>query len=200
MNRFLIGIVLIGLIFVFAQIMVKSSTDRIESMKYSVIKEFEGFEIRSYPEQIVASIELTAKSYEGASSSGFRTVASYIFGGNQRQEKIAMTSPVVMDFRENVEMSFIMPSGYTLSSLPKPNDQNVNLNLRKADTVAVIQFDGFASDKVIDNKIIELKRYLENENIQFDNEFSYMGYSPPYQMTGRRNEICVSVNFKNNEN
>lgn len=191
---------LIGLIFVFAQIVIKSSTDRIESMKYSVIKEFEGFEIRSYPEQIVASTQLSAKSYEEAARAGFRTVAGYIFGGNQSQEKIAMTSPVVMDLRESVEMSFIMPSGYTLSSLPKPNDQNVNLTLRRADTVAVIQFDGFASDKVIDNKINELKHYLQNENIQFDNEFSYMGYSPPYQMIGRRNEVCVSVKFKNNEN
>jgi hypothetical protein len=200
MNRFLTSIVLIGLIFVFAQIVIKSSTDRIESMKYSVIKEFEGFEIRSYPEQIVASTQLSAKSYEEAARAGFRTVAGYIFGGNQSQEKIAMTSPVVMDLRESVEMSFIMPSGYTLSSLPKPNDQNVNLTLRRADTVAVIQFDGFASDKVIDNKINELKHYLQNENIQFDNEFSYMGYSPPYQMIGRRNEVCVSVKFKNNEN
>lgn len=200
MNRFLIGIVLIGLIFVFAQIMIKSSTDRIESMKYSVIKEFEGFEIRSYPEQIVASTQLSANTYEGASSSGFRTIASYIFGGNQRQEKIAMTSPVVMDLRESVEMSFIMPSGYTLSSLPKPDDQSVNLTFRKADTVAVIQFDGFASDKVIDNKINELKRYLENENIECDSEFSFMGYSPPYQTIGRRNEVCVSVKINTNEN
>ena len=75
---------------------------------------------------------------------GFRALAGYIFGGNEKEGSIAMTGPVVM--KENntkiamtgpvtmsggdstMSMSFIMPSQYeSISDLPKPNNDNVKI-------------------------------------------------------------------------
>jgi hypothetical protein len=43
---------------------------------------------------------------------GFRRVASYIFGGNDKNESISMTAPVFMEMGNNTKMAFVMPKNY----------------------------------------------------------------------------------------
>ena len=59
---------------------------------YTVIKKIKNIEIREYKNLIYASY--TPKETERNNS--FRNVAGYIFGSNDKNEKIAMTSPVVI--------------------------------------------------------------------------------------------------------
>ena len=94
-----------------------------EEHDYQVLKVIDEIEIREYDEMIYASY--TPKS-ESDRSSSFRVIANYIFGGNTTNEKISMTSPVVMKPYDNYEMAFIMPNHYTLGSLPKPCDRWIN--------------------------------------------------------------------------
>jgi len=65
----------------------------IEEPKYSVVREYDGFEVREYAPYIVAEVVVPGPAEE-AGNQGFRILAGYIFGGNKGERKIAMTAPV----------------------------------------------------------------------------------------------------------
>ena len=66
----------------------------LETPQYKVVSEYDDFEIRHYSEMIIATTSVRS-DYKGATSSGFRRIANYIFGGNDKEMKIAMTGPVI---------------------------------------------------------------------------------------------------------
>ena len=65
----------------------------LETPQYEVTSEHDGFEVRCYSEMIIATTSVRS-DYRGSTSSGFRRIANYIFGGNDKEMKIAMTAPV----------------------------------------------------------------------------------------------------------
>jgi hypothetical protein len=145
----------------------------------------------------MATINSTAKSYKELSSPGFRQLAGYIFGGNRTKQKIAMTSPVHMDINDSVSsMSFVMPEGNTKDNLPEPNDTKIKISASTAEYVAAIRFGGFASDKKIEEYTEKLKSALIAQSYSFYGSFRFLGYNPPFQLWGRRNEIIVSIDYK----
>ena len=88
-----------------------------------------------------------------------------------------------------------MPSSYDMGSLPTPNDSGVILQKTSDEYVAVLKFKGYASDKDIKSYSEKLANLLTEKGITFTGNFRYLGYNPPYQFIGRRNEIIVSVNW-----
>jgi hypothetical protein len=173
------------------------STNKTEEQKNTLVKDYDDFEIRFYPSATLATINSTAKTYKELASPGFRNLAAYIFGGNSANQKIAMTAPVHMDINDSLsKMSFVMPSTYTTDNLPKPNDPKVNISKKDAEYVAVIKFGGFASDKDIQFYSEKLQTLLKENNIKSIGNFRLYGYNPPYQLVQRRNEIVVSVEWK----
>ena len=69
----------------------------LEEPEYEVLSEHEGFEVRKYSKSVQARI-LTPGNGWGGSSGGFRRIAGYIFGGNQSNQRIAMTAPVPVSY------------------------------------------------------------------------------------------------------
>ena len=59
--------------------------------------------------------------------------------------------------------------------------------------VAALEFTGFATDEILNEKFEELKKMLALKNLRFENKYSYLGYNPPYQMLNRRNEIIIKL-------
>ncbi len=90
-------------------------------------------------------------------------------------------------------MSFMVPAGMNMDSLPKPNDRRVYQEKVPGSKMAVVRFGGWSSDEKIEEKKQELIRVLQENNIPFEGPFLYMGYNPPYQLVGRRNEVAVRV-------
>ena len=104
---------------------------------YKVISEEGEIEIRQYGEMIVAETVVEG-SYGQTSGAAFSRLAGYIFGKNRAKQKIAMTAPVLQEsVSEKISMtapviqerkgnawimSFVMPEGYTLETLPVPLD------------------------------------------------------------------------------
>ena len=163
----------------------------------TVVRAYKDFEIRFYPSAVIATITSDAKTYNELSGPGFQKLAGYIFGGNEENMNIAMTSPVHMDVNDSVStMSFVMPSEYTEKTLPKPNDPGVNIINTEDEYVAAIRFGGFASDQ--DRKFYrdKLQSLLKENSITTVGHYRFLGYDPPYQMTDRRNEIVVAVQWK----
>jgi len=167
-----------------------------EIQSYRVIKTENDFEIRIYPPVIMASVTMKAKSYKELSSSGFKKLASFIFGANNSKANIAMTSPVHMDINnDQSSMSFIMPANYTRDNVPKPNDSDITIKTTDEDYVAAIQFGGFADDDKIKTYTAQLESALKANGIEYFGTYRYLGYNAPFQIVGRKNEIIVSVRW-----
>ena len=190
-----------GILFIVLFVLVQSymimATNRTEQQKYKVIQTEKEFEIRFYPSATFATIQSEAKTYKELSNPGFRQLAGYIFGGNEANKQISMTSPVHMDVNDTTSsMSFVMPSDYDPSNLPKPNNANVKISKSEDEYVAVLRFGGYANDKELKLNSAKLQKLLSEKGIKTYGHYRYLGYNPPYQIFGRRNEIIVSVEWK----
>jgi hypothetical protein len=193
------AIILLILFVVFQSFMILPST-KTEEQKYTVIQKGEDFEIRFYPAATIATISSGAKTYKELANPGFRKLAGYIFGGNETDTKISMTAPVHMDINDSLSsMSFVMPSGYDQTNLPKPNDSGVSIKTTGEEYVAALRFGGFASDKRLKKYSEKLKSLLESEGISTKGNYKYLGYNPPFRLVARRNEIVVSVVWEKNK-
>ena len=187
----------LGLVFIVFQSFRSLSAAKIENQKYRVVKVEEGFEIRFYPKATFATIQSSGSNYKQVASSGFRKLAGYIFGGNDQNKSIAMTAPVRMEMSDKGSaMSFVMPSKYNESNLPKPNDESIHIHQSTPQYVAVISFGGYANDEKINlhkDKILEI---LRERNIKVIGDYTFLGYNAPYQMIARTNEIAIPIEWK----
>ncbi|MFM9949750.1 MAG: SOUL family heme-binding protein, partial [Saprospiraceae bacterium] len=91
-------------------------------------------------------------------------------------------------------MAFVLPSAYNQSNLPKPNDSSVSIRASEPEFVAVIKFGGFASTDRINKHIAILQESLKEKGLSHHGNFRFLGYNPPYQLFGRRNEVIVALN------
>lgn len=167
-------------------------TQKTETPQYRVIRKLDKVEIREYPDLILASTNM-GDSYSGNSGRGFSTVAGYIFGANEKSEKISMTSPVVVDMADTMKMSFIMPSEYEMEDLPSPSNPKVELQRQSSRVLAVISFGGWANDEKLAEYREMLKAELEKHQISSKGYYMFMGYNPPYRLINRRNELAVEI-------
>ena len=166
----------------------------IETPNYKVIKTLGDVEIREYPQLILAQTKLGGSKFDSNGNRGFSTVAGYIFGGNQQQQKIAMTSPVIMNMSDtDASMSFVMPSQYQLSDLPVPNSSAVSLVTQGSMKLAVLRFVGYSSDEKIAKYAQILTQVLQEKNIQTKGSLLFMGYNAPWDVINRRNEVAFQI-------
>ena len=115
-----------------------------EEPAYELLQKYRGFEVRKYVDTIQARVSTDGMNY-GESARPFRRIAGYIFGGNERQQSIAMTAPVHMwESGEESLMAFTMPSEHKMRDLPKPNDSGVELLHVEGEVVAVLKFSGLS--------------------------------------------------------
>ncbi len=181
---------------VVSQIWSVVTTNRTERQPYEVIRKEKDFEIRHYPAATMATITSSASSYKELGSSGFRQLAGYIFGGNEANTQIAMTSPVHMDIdASSSTMSFVMPAEYDTTNLPKPNNAGVKIETSPEEYLAAITFGGFASDSDIKKYSEQLAKALKKADISHDGNFRFLGYNPPFQLVDRTNEIIVRIDW-----
>ncbi len=188
----------------------------IEEPKYRVIESSDAFELRVYNPKIIAEVEVSG-TLKQASNKGFKLIADYIFGNNtsrgtidkiDNSEKISMTAPVTMQAKsEKISMTapvtmeqsgkkwnmhFVMPSKYTLATLPKPNNPAVKIRQVEGAKYAVIRFSGFAGKTKADNKTAELKKWMNDRNINATGKPELARYNPPWTLPFmRRNEVMI---------
>lgn len=195
----IISVLLLASLLLFQLYLVLASYNS-ETQNYRVVFKGKLFEIRHYPAVVMATINSTAKTYQELGSSGFGKLAKYIFGGNESKLRIAMTSPVHMDINDyNSSMSFVMPSKYLQENLPKPINAEVMLETTTDEYVAVVAFGGFATEEDVKINTRKLERALKTASIAHYGSFRMLGYNPPFQLLGRKNEIIVNVEWDQKE-
>jgi effector-binding domain-containing protein len=180
----------------------------VEHPEYKVAKRIGNIEIRDYEPMIVAETEVTGERRE-AISKGFRIIADYIFGNNTESGKVAMTAPVTQQGSEKIAMTapvtqqgegrswrvrFIMPSKYTMETLPKPNNPAVALQEIPAKRFAAIRFSGMGREDSLKRHAKELNDFLSAENLTPISPPTYAFYNPPWTLPFlRRNEVLIEI-------
>jgi hypothetical protein len=190
-------IILVVSVVTMAQVYISKYSSRTEQHKYEVIKSYDKFEIRRYVPALFSSVILEKKGYKENSGEGFRILAGYIFGGNESNEKIAMTSPVSMELGDTSKMMFMVPESYQLENLPTPNNSKIVFEKKEEKIMAAIQFSGWADDEKIEKYKLILINELEKEKLLTNGKFTFLGYNAPFELTNRRNEVIVElINYK----
>ena len=180
----------------------------VEKPDYKVVQSIQNIEIRHYEPMIIAEVEVQGNRKE-AISNGFRLIADYIFGNNtvkrdiamtapvqqKESQKIAMTAPVQQKSKgNNWQISFIMPSEYSIKSLPLPNNDRVLLKEIQTKKFVVIEFSGTNSNENLTKHENELIKYIEANNIKITGPPKYAFYNAPWTLPFmRRNEVMFEI-------
>jgi len=176
---------------------VVSSNLNVENQKYRLVLSEAQFEIRFYPSATFAKIYSQGTDYKSVASSGFRKLAGYIFGGNEKGTSIAMTAPVRMELTDKGStMSFVMPEKYQESDLPKPNDSGVLIVKSSPQYVAAISFGGYADDEKIKENRELLQQLIQKRGLKITGEYTFLAYNAPYQFWSRKNEVIIPIEWK----
>ena len=169
----------------------------IEEPEYELLSEYEGFEIRRYSESVQARL-LTPSSGWSGSSGGFRRIVGYIFGGNETNQRIAMTAPVQMwDNDSGSMMSFTMPSKYSIKDLPSPIDKGVEIVEVDEYVVAVLPFSGLSRNSKARRLMAKLETLVQASGLTAEGApvlavYDNPGTTLPFM---RRNEIHLPLNW-----
>ena len=203
MNKWLISLLVIAAVFLVFQLVVSMTTSDIETPKYKVLKKYPRFELRQYESMMLATTNLGPASYDEKASEGFRTVASYIFGKNKSNEKIAMTAPVTaepqsselhMQNASKWRIHFVMPSQYTLANIPKPKNDAITLREVPSKFFLVHSYSGFNTLARVQVKTDEALAWATRKSLKVLSPPQLSRYDPPWTLpVFRRNEIMLEV-------
>lgn len=178
-----------------------------EQQPYDVVRSLDGFEVRRYPEHVVAETHVTA-DFEGAGNRAFRYLFGYINGDNVARQSIAMTSPVVQG-RSRIAMTspvvqsgsgeaftvaFVLPAAMTEATAPLPSRPEVQLRTVPPRLVAAARFTGRWTEGAYERQRAALLAGLADAGLTPVGDAWFARFDPPYTPWFlRRNEVLVEV-------
>lgn len=156
------------------------------------------FEVRQYAPRVHAETVLNAAPWKQSLDEGFNRLANYIFGGNSRQLKIAMTAPVMVTVgamdRATRSVAFKMPDSQPFETLPAPSDRQITLRRIPARRVAALGYSGRYGAEVPARQRQELLTYVRAAGLLPIGDVTFAGYDPPWTLPWlRRNEVQVEL-------
>lgn len=186
-----------------------------EEPRYDRAGEYEGFELRRYEPYIVAETVVSGEFGE-AGNEAFRILFRYISGENRKKTKIPMTAPVnqapVTESGEKIAMtapvaqrpqsetedayvfSFVMPSKYTLATLPEPKDPRIRLREIGPRLMAARTYSGSWSEERYRENETALLQALKEAGLKPVGVPVFARYNSPFALWFlRRNEVLVEV-------
>lgn len=189
----------------------------IEEPKYEVRISQAPFELRHYAPTLIAQT-LVEGDMDAASNKGFRLIADFIFGnnlaaGSEQAAKIAMTAPVTVEPQSSKiamtapvtiepqlgsaqqwRIHFVMPSQYTLATIPKPKNSAVTLHELPSKYFVVHRYSGFNTEARVQEKTDEALAWAKQQSLKVVGTPQLSRYDPPWTLPMfRRNEIMVEV-------
>lgn len=193
----------------FALFAASKPTHAIEEPAYEITGKIGAVELRQYAPYVVAEVLMTGTA-TAAGNKAFRILASYIFGRNRGERKLAMTAPVTQTAAPmklamtapviqsaapgGYLVQFVLPRGVTLDTAPEPIDQRIVLRQVPSMRVAVIRYSGFWSDANYNRHLAQLEETLRKAGVKWTGEPVYSRYNPPFTPWFlRRNEIWLQL-------
>ncbi|MGA9754591.1 MAG: heme-binding protein [Desulfobaccales bacterium] len=181
----------------------------LEEAKYKVLERAEDFELRQYEPRIEAET-LVEGDFKDVGNEGFRRLYDYISGKNRKQQTIPMTAPVSQEASsEKIPMTapvnqaqvggkwritFLMPSQYSMETLPQPLDPRVQLTKVPGLLMAALSYSGTWSRGRYEGKENRLKELIRQQGLKMVGDPVFARYNPPFMPWFlRRNEVLIPV-------
>ena len=203
-KKIFVAILLIVVVLVFGAAMIGPIMSNVEVPAYKILKKEQNIEIRQYPPLIIAEVK-TAGSRQASIGDGFRILADFIFGNNEGEKqlsmngpitqqegiKIAMTAPVQQEKTDTEwAISFIMPSKFSIDTIPNPINDRIKIIQIPSKRYAVITFSGRSTEANLTKHTNELEIYMNGSSYSKVGNAKYAFYNPPWTLPFlRRNEV-----------
>jgi hypothetical protein len=184
---------------------------------YQIVRGYDDFEVRRYPEHLLAEV-LVEGSFKEAGNIAFRSLFSYISGGNRSKQKVAMTAPVVQDaapekiamtgpvVQQGIEgktgytgkpkfrVAFVLPEGFTVETAPIPTDPDVHLRTVPESIAAAIRYSGRWSAVSYQRHLETLRGALRAAGLTPTGTPRFARFDPPFKPWFiRHNEILLDL-------
>jgi hypothetical protein len=180
-----------------------------EEAEYSVLERDGDFELRQYQPQIVAET-LVEGDFHEVGNEGFRRLFDYISGKNRKKQSIPMTAPVSQEAAsekipmtapvnqervgEKWRITFLLPSSYSMETLPEPLDPRVKLTKVPGRLMAALSYSGTWSRGRYEEKENRLKELIRQRGLKILGGPVFARYNPPFMPWFlRRNEVMIPV-------
>jgi hypothetical protein len=187
----------------------------IEEPHYDIKRKYKDFELRRYRPYIVAETVVKG-DFSEAGNKAFRILFDYISGKNRIKEEIQMTSPVnqapavtagekiamtapvtqsPQGKRENFyRISFVMPSQYTMETIPQPVDSRIRLRLIDGKLMAARIYSGSWSEERYRKNEATLLSAVKAVGFSTIAPPVFARYNSPFTLWFlRRNEVLIEV-------
>jgi len=196
----------------------------IEEPTFEVVRKDGAMEIRKYAPFIVAQTWVQGDMDEASSRGfrliadyifgnnvavGERTAAKIAMTApvtmapEAASQKIAMTAPVTMapqaaasapGAAQRWRVHFVMPRQYTLATLPKPNNPEVQLEEVPTKWFAVLRYSGLNTNARVQQRNEEALAWVQAQKLTPLGAPQLARYDPPWTLPPfRRNEILVEI-------
>ncbi len=168
-----------------------------EEQPYDVLEVHPDFELRWYPEHLIAETRVKG-SFENVANKSFRRLVGYISGRNAGSQKMAMTAPVIQEVEDENDgsyvVSFVMPADLARQDAPEPTDDTVHLRTIAPQTAAALTFSGRWSQGRYEEHAQRLRTALAEAGLEIDGPLRFVRFDPPWTpWFRRRNEVVAPV-------
>ena len=205
---------LTGLATVIAPPLARAAT---EEPAHEIVVEDGDFQLRDYAPTILAEVTVETPR-ERAGNAAFGTLANYIFAKGEEArgaDRIAMTAPVTTvpagqgGERPTIEMTapvtqagedgrwavaFVMPSEWTMDTLPQPANEAITLREQPGRRMAVVTFNGRNTDANVMPQRERLEAWVAERGLTPLGPPEFAFYDPPFTPPPlRRNEVMIPV-------
>ena len=187
-------------------------TRNIERPTITSVNQLSGGVIEIKVASMIQASVIATWSQSDAIQNGFRQLAGYIFGDNKTKQPVAMTAPVAIEKSnttiamtapvaaqqqwDKYRVSFMMPSKYTLSTLPESTNNNISFEQIPAKEYYVRKFGGYANEARAQKQLAAFLDALQAQNISVSSEPILNQYNDPRTMPlMRKNEWRIEKTY-----
>lgn len=166
-----------------------------EQQPYSVVSNTDGLELRHYPAYVLVRVREPG-NFIPAGNSAFQPLLRYISGNNSAGQRIAMTAPVIQEPLGEADhlVSFVMPSGFSVDSLPKPVSERLEVVPVAEHFAAALKFSGSWNETKFQAKGEELVAKANSAGLETEGSIYWARFDPPFKPGFlKRNEALIRV-------
>lgn len=195
MRKFVVPVLIMVVALAFVLVSCQVSRAGYESAPYRVVRSAGDFEVRDYPPLTVAETPMDVSGSDGSFNRLFR----FISGRNNAEQKIAMTTPVIMSGTgAEATMAFVMPATIKEGAVPKPEDEAVKVREIDAGRFVSLRFSGGRSAKNEADALRRLTEWMAGQGLAVLSAPVYAYFDPPWTpIFLRRNEVMVRTTGEN---
>lgn len=172
-----------------------ATSETLKKPEFILVEKHGDIEVREYSEYVIAKTSISQGDME-LNNNMFRTLAGYIFGGNNKSQSIPMTAPVITKNDESsYDMIFFMLDANKPEDLPLPNSSNISIEMMDLGKTISITFGMWATDSRVKYYKTKLDKHIKDNNIQIKSPLMVAQYNSPWAMPPfRKNELIYKIN------